>query len=349
MLAFLASSDKCFLELPKGSGILEHDLWKKHASIRFPEDFKNTFCPENAQKLILWCLQFNPAERPSAEEILKSDLIPQLKNHNEVLKAMFDRQTASMFNEIDITWDTDAAVKAREFFPSSGKDSLMNSLMNNLRAVGGSSRQDTLGLQSSAMNCVAMCAANLSLNRSSNISKMRGATQHTASVLAMSAATSSASSGNADGFLPRLTDSICNQLAKIFESHGAVKLKPPLLRPKGRFDDGKDALVEVMNERGVVLTLPDNLTSNFARSIGRAGGPGIKRYDIDKTYHKSRVGGHPRESLEASFDIVLEGANACGDIFEAEVIMSICQVMKTFVHKIPCKRHSNHLHLFSTF
>ncbi len=294
--------------------------------------------PENAQKLILWCLQFDSRARPSAEEILKSELIPQIENHNELLNTLFNRQTTSVSNEIDITWDTDAAAKVREFFPARGKNSLLNNLIHNLKEIGGSTWKDSQSLQSSAMNHVAMCAANTTLRRTLNSSKFRGASQNVASILAMAAATTSASTGTADGFLPRLNESICNQFRLLFENHGAVKLSPPLLRPKGRGDVGRDGLVEVMNERGIILTLPEDLTANFARSIGRAGGlGGLKRYDIDRTYHKSKVGGHPLESLEASFDIVLEGGNAQSHVFEAENIMLVGQAMKSFVHRLGCK------------
>lgn len=300
--------------------------------MRFPQEFQ---CPKNAQKLIIWCLQLSPEHRPSAEDILKSDLIPHLESSNEVLKEMFDRQTTSVSNEIDITWDTDAAAKIREFFPLRGKKSVIDSLLHNLKEVVGTSRKDSIGLQLSAMNCVAMMAANIALKRAVNAGKSRGVSQQTASIVAMSAATTSATTGSGDGSMPRLTNAICAQLERVFESHGAVQLKPPLLRPKVHFDKEREGIVEVMNERGIILLLPEDLTSNFARAIGRAGGLGVKRYDIDKTYHSSKVGGHPRECLEASFDIVLEGANSRGDIFEAEVIMVVCQVFSNFVHPMP--------------
>jgi serine/threonine protein kinase len=337
----VASSEKHLSELPKGRDILENDLWKEHAQLRFPPGLDNNILPENAQKLILWCLQFDSRARPSAEEILKSELIPQMENHNELLNTLFNRQTASVSNEIDITWDTDAAAKVREYFPARGKNSLLNTLIHNLREIGGSTWKDSQSLQSSAMNHVSMCAANTTLRRTLTASKFRGASQNVASVLAMAAATTSASTGTADGFLPRLNESICNQFRLLFENHGAVKLSPPLLRPKGRGDVGRDGLVEVMNERGIILTLPEDLTANFARSIGRAGGlGGLKRYDIDRTYHKSKVGGHPIESLEASFDIVLEGGNAQSHIFEAENIMLVGQAMKLFVHRLGRKLYS---------
>lgn len=51
----------------------------------------------------------------------------------------------------------------------------------------------------------------------------------------------------------------------------------------------------------------------------------LKRYDIDRVYHKSIAGGHPRESLEASFDIIHENIDV--DLLESEVIMVINQAI----------------------
>ena len=63
--------------------------------------------------------------------------------------------------------------------------------------------------------------------------------------------------------------------------------------------------VELLNKRGTVVMLPEGLTANFARSIARSGNAAtrVKRYCFDKVYHDSLVGGHPRENLDASFDI----------------------------------------------
>lgn len=322
--------------LPKGRDVLENNLWKQHAELRFPPEFYN-YCPENAQKLIIWCLQHDPEERPSVDEILKSGLIPELENHDEVLRSLFNRQTASVSSEIDITWDTDAAARVRGLFPERGKNTLMNTFIRNLRDIGGPTLKDPSNVHSSAMNHLAMFGAITTLKRARHVRKIRGAPQLTASVLAMSAATSNACTGMADGFLPRLTESICDQLKTIFEAHGAVKLRAPLLRPKGRLDSGRDGPVELMNERGIILTLPEDLTATFARNIGRTGGIGVKRYEIDRTFHKSKIGGHPIESLEAAFDIILEGANTKSHVFESEIIILICQAMQSFVHKLSRK------------
>ena len=39
------------------------------------------------------------------------------------------------------------------------------------------------------------------------------------------------------------------------------------------------------------------------------------------------AGGHPKESLEASFDIVQDEANCRGHQLEAEALLVVCQVM----------------------
>lgn len=76
------------------------------------------------------------------------------------------------------------------------------------------------------------------------------------------------------------------------------------------------------------MILAEDLAS-FARALGRGGTAtsNIKRYDIDRVYHKSLAGGHPRESLEASYDIVHDDPQASGVQLEAEAMMVLCQAM----------------------
>ena len=68
-----------------------------------------------------------------------------------------------------------------------------------------------------------------------------------------------------------------------------------------------------------------------ARAVGRGGSAtsNIKRYDIGTVYHKSATGGHPRESLEASFDIIQDNQSISGPQLELEAIFAVCEVMRS--------------------
>ena len=69
-----------------------------------------------------------------------------------------------------------------------------------------------------------------------------------------------------------------------------------------------------------------------ARAVGRGGAAtaNLKRYDISPVYHKSVTGGHPKETLEASFDIVQDESGARGYQLESEAILSVCRTLTLF-------------------
>jgi translation initiation factor 2-alpha kinase 4 len=86
----------------------------------------------------------------------------------------------------------------------------------------------------------------------------------------------------------------------------------------------------------------------FCSNIFLICGPHFQ-YDIDKVYQKSISDNHPRESLEASFDIVFDDRTAPAEYFEAECIMVVCEVLRIIRSTI--KRDavtlSDHVHLAS--
>ena len=163
---------------------------------------------------------------------------------------------------------------------------------------------------------------------------MKRAAQRVAGILAMNAATSAAVTGLVDGVHgadPRVVDHVCSGLTSIFETHGAVHLRSPLLRPKPSLamSGSYGSVAELMNSRGTVLVLPEDLTASYARAVGRGGTAtsNIKRYDVGRVYHKSLVGGHPREGLEASFDITHENQSIDSVNIEAECILVLCNAL----------------------
>lgn len=68
-----------------------------------------------------------------------------------------------------------------------------------------------------------------------------------------------------------------------------------------------------------------------ARAVGRGGSAtsNLKRYEIRNVYRKAMAGGHPTETLEATFDVVHEDSTHL-HLIEAETIFVGFQVVKTF-------------------
>ena len=195
-----------------------------------------------------------------------------------------------------------------------------------------------------SMSNISMVAAAATINRARNASNLlkgigvKGDLKRTriraAGIIASTAAAAIAIDGNIDGALgkdPRIVEMINGRLATIFQAHGAVHLKSPLLRPRHSSSD-KTILggpAEVLNARGVSLYLSEDLTASFARAVGRGGqsASNLKRYEIDRVYHKSISGGHPRTSMEASFDIIQDGSSLKSYYLEAEAITVACQAL----------------------
>jgi translation initiation factor 2-alpha kinase 4 len=329
------------------------------AAARFPAHFRE-HVSENAQRLILWCVSRDASKRPTAQELLQSDLVPQKieveerylsealtlltnplsESYMQIIRALFEKPVKDI---TVVTYDTDVAVQATNIrHGREGKRTLSPS-ESLLRAVSAirSGAVDISSLSSLAMSDSSLIAATAALKRASYTGKLgkggRGmlkrATQRTAGVLAMRAATSAAVTGCVDGVHgadPEVTENICQKLQLICENHGAVRLRTPLLRPRVEnvaATGGGPA--ELLNTRGVVLVLPEDLTVTFARAIGRGGSAtsNIKRYDIDRVYHKSLAGGHPREALQASFDIVHED-HGCATEICTETLLVASKVME---------------------
>lgn len=80
-----------------------------------------------------------------------------------------------------------------------------------------------------------------------------------------------------------------------------------------------------------------------ARAVGRGGSAtsNIKRYEIGTVFHKSAVGGHPREAVEASFDIIQDDPRIRGQQLEAETLLTVCQVMSSFPVHCKLQQHEN--------
>ncbi|CAM9886395.1 unnamed protein product [Ectocarpus sp. 4 AP-2014] len=110
---------------------------------------------------------------------------------------------------------------------------------------------------------------------------------------------------------------VCDGLRRVFETHGATPVAPPIIRPKPPPSLAPPAsasrgLVRLVDRKGAVVTLPGNLTAPFARFVARSGVTRLKRYQIDRIFLAGGAGesdDHSSdrscvEAWEADFDII---------------------------------------------
>eukprot|EP00578_Thalassiosira_sp_NH16_P006270 CAMPEP_0181120618 /NCGR_PEP_ID=MMETSP1071-20121207/24259_1 /TAXON_ID=35127 /ORGANISM="Thalassiosira sp., Strain NH16" /LENGTH=1767 /DNA_ID=CAMNT_0023205299 /DNA_START=89 /DNA_END=5389 /DNA_ORIENTATION=+ len=334
--------------------------WAHASEKRFPDSFQNVV-PLNAQKLILWCLERSPKRRPSAKQLLLSDLIPRKveleeKYLNEVLQTLSNPQSEQSYQQIlsklfdrptptavMTTFDSEVSIKASMI-------DAQHLLAKSLNSVKGSHWTAHGISYSSPMSGAAVAAAISSLGRAQHVGNvsgggkdgeaLRGAPQQVATILAMTAASAAAVEGSVDGILgadPRVVETLCCSMSDIFQCHGAVRLQGPLLRPRDS-DDLVSSLnkpVELLARRGLVLRLREDLCTNFARAVSRGGSAtsNMKRFDISKAFTESPAGLHPKEILQASFDIIQDENRAKSEFLEAETILVLCRVMSLLAPK----------------
>ena len=270
----------------------------------------------------------------------------QSDSFQQILDGIFNRPTSDV---IEMTYDTDSAVKANNLGHAKGKNRTPTPSQAILKAIEDirAGALDATSLTSLAMNASSQVAAASALQRArlaGRIGKggkgiLKRSTQRTAGIIAARAATAAAITGAFDGVHgadPTIVETICSRLGAIFQAHGAVHLKSPLLRPRPATAHSLvvGGPAEVIDSRGTVLLLPEDLTAPFARAVGRGGtaAANIKRWDIDRIHHRSMAGGHPREGLEAAFDVVMDDPQVNGRQIEAECIFVACQVMGS----LPC-------------
>lgn len=189
----------------------------------------------------------------------------------QILEALFAKPTPDVVNA---TFDTDIAIRANRAVDGVNKRSTSPSEML-MKAVSEirSGAIDLHSLQSLAMSASSLVAATSALKRAHNAGRvgkgmLKRAAQRTAGVFAMRAATAAAVTGTLDGVHgadPLVVQTVCDQVRVIFQNHGAVHLQSPLLRPR-RTTASSGATggpAELLNQRGAVLLLPEDLTASF--------------------------------------------------------------------------------------
>jgi hypothetical protein len=206
-------------------------------------------------------------------------LLIQSESYLEILRALFGRPTPEL---VDLTFDTDIAARANSYAHTGGSKRVSPPSEDLMKAISDirAGAVDPSSFQSLAMSASSLVAATSALKRAKNAGRlgkggkvmMKRAAQRTAGILAMRAASAAAVTGALDGVHgadPIIVEQICDELKSIFQIHGAVRLKSPLLRPRtGSVLEGHTGgPAEVINVRGAVLLLPEDLTASFGMYV----------------------------------------------------------------------------------
>lgn len=181
---------------------------------------------------------------------------------------------------MDWTFDTDIAARANSYYSHTGGGKRSSSPSEELvKAIGDIRAGAVDSFDSLAMNASSLVAATSALKRARNAGRLgkggramlKRATQRTAGILAMRAASAAAVTGTLDGVHgadPVVVERVCSDLKMVFTCHGAVRLTTPLLRPRPGASVESTVVggpAEVINSRGNVLLLPEDLTAPFGK------------------------------------------------------------------------------------
>ncbi|XP_064465793.1 eIF-2-alpha kinase GCN2-like [Ornithodoros turicata] len=117
-------------------------------------------------------------------------------------------------------------------------------------------------------------------------------------------------------------------LVEVLKRHGALPLSVPTLLPRNGQSEVSDSVL-LLDPGGLVVSLPHDLRTPFARYVARRDVAFLKRYTIEKVYRPRRVQGcHPRELYECAFDVVAPGPCTC--LFEAETLQLVAEIVNEF-------------------
>ncbi|XP_069510004.1 eIF-2-alpha kinase GCN2 [Ambystoma mexicanum] len=233
----------------------------RQPTLNFPKDFsieKN----EKQKRVITWLLDHDPAARPTAVELLKSDLLPP---------------------------------------PQMEESELHEVLHHTLANIDGKAYRTMMGQIFSQRVSPAM-----DYTYDSDILK-----------------------GFFSPHLVKTQQYVCEVVSRIFKRHGAVKLHTPLLMPRNKKMDESNETTCFMDHSGMLVTLPYDLRTPFARFVARNNVSNLKRYCIERVFRPRKLHRyHPKELIECAFDVVTPTTNSYMPI--AETIYLISEIIQEF-------------------
>lgn len=121
---------------------------------------------------------------------------------------------------------------------------------------------------------------------------------------------------------------VADVAADVARKRGALRVDPMLLMPmrSGLLDSTTCA--QLLDESGLPVALPFDLTVPFARFVAHNKITSLRRYSIERVFRRNPAGGQPRALLECDFDVVGHASAALQQ--EAEAIGFCCEFFEHF-------------------
>lgn len=138
-------------------------------------------------------------------------------------------------------------------------------------------------------------------------------------------------------------DEISGILAATFRKYGAVRIDPSLLLPKEECDAELGPVL--LMPSGQQVYLPQTLVRPFARYVAIHGVSDMKRFQIGCTYTGNISGGQPKQSLEASYDVVFSSQDSLLPILETIRVTLDALVQNTLGLSLAFTMRLNNQHL----
>ncbi len=125
------------------------------------------------------------------------------------------------------------------------------------------------------------------------------------------------------------TMAVTDSFVDLARRHGAIRFDGMLLMPKRTpVLSDVSACAQLLDEGGLPVVLPYDLTLPFARFVSLNKIARLKRFSVARVFRKNAAGGQPRALLECDFDIVGPPIEAAEQ--EAETISFLLEFLESF-------------------
>eukprot|EP00606_Chrysophyceae_sp_TOSAG23-5_P000273 GSChrysophyteH2.ASY1.ANO1.1378.1 assembled CDS len=282
---------------------------------QFPSDYKGN---EALREAILWLTRRDPLQRPTAEDVLNSTLLPlppiDLKEVTEALR-----------NDAEATTNLVRSLFSDEFQSSSGHDTRTR------HHHDGYDRDLLLSTIGMTKPHVTATADALALSKGKRKKREKEAAeakeaeqnqQHT-------------NGGHAQSHVPsfvvpvQVRELVVEALTDIFRTRGAAQIAAPLLHLSQHQEDTTERSSQpshshshshqFFDRNGRLVNLQTNLLSGWANLIAQSGISCMRRYQVGTVFKAdgNNFDQHPSQKMEAVFDVTVP-ADVPSQVAEAE-------------------------------